>query len=376
MLHYLIMKKKTIYYLGIVFSVLMGILFTVFSVFALIPPSLPALKSDSFIPKSIGISSMEYISIGGVRQWVTIVGQDITKPVLLYLHGGPGSPETVWFLEYNYALTKDFVVVLWEQRGAGKSFTKAVTPESMTIEQFILDTHEMTAFLKKRFITPKIYLFGHSWGAMLGMLAAQRYPEDYYAFIAAGLPVDLKKSEIIGYNWVLSNSIKSGNAQAVTELTQIGMPMNGEYGGGISAMEVERKWVMEMGGAMYGKSAFPILSKVLLFSGAYTLEDKLRYVLGAEFSLKYLWPSILALNLKNKVKSLKIPVYILQGTHDYQTPYPAAKEFYQQLKAPVKKFITFTNSAHWVLLEESQAVYDILTGTVLKNTLPIKKAKK
>ncbi|NPV01237.1 MAG: alpha/beta hydrolase [Brevinematales bacterium] len=369
------MKKKTVYYLGIVFSVLMGILFTVFSVFAIIPPALPTPKTDSFIPKSIGISSMEYISIGGVRQWVTIVGQDITKPVLLYLHGGPGSPETVWFLEYNYKLTKDFVVVLWEQRGAGKSFTKAVTPESMTIEQFILDTHEITGYLKKRFITPKVYLFGHSWGAMLGMLVAQSYPGDYYAFIAAGLPVDLKKSELVSYKWVLSNAIKYGNDNAVTELTRIGAPTNGEYGGGIAAMEIERKWVMEMGGAMKGKSAFPILSKVLLFSGAYTLEDKLRYILGAEFSLKYLWPSIVALNLKNKVKSLRIPFYILQGTHDYQTPYPAAKEFFQQVKAPLKKFITFTNSAHWVLLEESETVYDVLTGTVLKDTLPIKKAK-
>jgi pimeloyl-ACP methyl ester carboxylesterase len=376
MLHYLNMKKKTLYYSGIVLTVMMGIIFVIFSVFALIPPALPALKPDTPISRNIGISSMEYISIGGVRQWAAILGQDITKPVLLVLHGGPGSPETAFFLEYNYNLTREFVVVLWEQRGAGKSFTKAVTPESMTIEQFLTDTYEMTAFLKKRFLTPKIYLLGHSWGAILGMLAAQRHPEDYYAFIAAGLPTDIKKSELIGYKWALSNAVSSGNKSAVEELSAIGMPTNGIYGGGVAAMEIERKWVMELGGAMYGKSAFPILSKVLLFCGAYTLEDKLRYVLGAEFSIEHLWESIISINLRTQVKSLKIPVYILQGTHDFQTPHQLAKEFYQQLNAPLKRFISFTNSAHWVLLEEPEAAYNVLTGTVLKETFPAKKVKK
>lgn len=37
------------------------------------------------------INEGRYISINGIMQWVTIKGNK-TKPVILFLHGGPGSP--------------------------------------------------------------------------------------------------------------------------------------------------------------------------------------------------------------------------------------------------------------------------------------------
>ncbi len=39
-----------------------------------------------------GINGTKYVNINGTEQWINIYGQDKDKPVLLYLHGGPGSP--------------------------------------------------------------------------------------------------------------------------------------------------------------------------------------------------------------------------------------------------------------------------------------------
>ena len=38
-----------------------------------------------------GINESMYIDVNGTKQWINIYGEDIGNPVLLYLHGGPGS---------------------------------------------------------------------------------------------------------------------------------------------------------------------------------------------------------------------------------------------------------------------------------------------
>src|SRR5210317_557408 len=69
------------------------------------------------------ISTIEKINLGGVEQYLIIRGADSTKPMILYLHGGPGSPEIAFMKETNQDIENDFVMVYWEQRGAGKSYS-------------------------------------------------------------------------------------------------------------------------------------------------------------------------------------------------------------------------------------------------------------
>ena len=78
-------------------------------------------KNGKIIPGSI--STIEKVTLGGIEQYMIIRGADSTKPVMLYLHGGPGSPEIAFMKETNTELEKDFVMVYWEQRGAGKSYS-------------------------------------------------------------------------------------------------------------------------------------------------------------------------------------------------------------------------------------------------------------
>ncbi|MCP4396729.1 MAG: alpha/beta hydrolase [bacterium] len=77
---------------------------------------------------------------------------DTSKPVLLFLHGGPGVPSSPWATWNNFQaeLEANFVVVHWDQHGAGKSFSEALTPEDMHMENFVSDTLVLTDILRER----------------------------------------------------------------------------------------------------------------------------------------------------------------------------------------------------------------------------------
>jgi hypothetical protein len=74
----------------------------------------------AIVPGSAAV--LEPVRLGGVDQWILVRGRDRTKPVLLFLHGGPGMPAMFLAHAWQRALEEDFVVVHWDRRGAGKSF--------------------------------------------------------------------------------------------------------------------------------------------------------------------------------------------------------------------------------------------------------------
>jgi pimeloyl-ACP methyl ester carboxylesterase len=98
-----------------------------------------------------------------------IKGMNRSNPVLLWVHGGPGMPDYFLAEQYPTGLEDLFTVVWWEQRGAGLSFASDIPPSTMTVDQFISDTYEVTDYLRERFGQEKIYLLGHSWGSFIGI---------------------------------------------------------------------------------------------------------------------------------------------------------------------------------------------------------------
>src|SRR4051812_42349268 len=52
-----------------------------------------------------------WLEIGGIPQWVTIRGQDDTNPVVLVLHGGPGSAMSQLAFKTTPGWEQDFTIV-------------------------------------------------------------------------------------------------------------------------------------------------------------------------------------------------------------------------------------------------------------------------
>jgi pimeloyl-ACP methyl ester carboxylesterase len=77
----------------------------------------------------------EYLPFDGAKLYLQVRGADRTAPVLLWLHGGPGGAERPLFRYFNGGLERHFVVVYWDQRGAGRSFDAKADPDSANITQ-------------------------------------------------------------------------------------------------------------------------------------------------------------------------------------------------------------------------------------------------
>jgi predicted alpha/beta-fold hydrolase len=117
------------------------------------------------------VSEKVWIEINGIKQGMFIRGENPQNPVILYLHGGPGTPllQFIEYLEKSERLEKYFTVCYWDQRGAGMTYSKSTDISTMTAEQMVEDTREVTKYLKSRFGQDKIYLFGHSWDHTLAL---------------------------------------------------------------------------------------------------------------------------------------------------------------------------------------------------------------
>lgn len=307
-----------------------------------------------------------FLEINGRKQGVFLQSKHKNQPVLLFLHGGPGSPEIAFTEKYPTGLDTLFTVCWWEQRGSGISYSKKISQKEMTIEQMILDTVELTHYLQNRFGQDKIYLMGHSWGSLLGVLTIQQYPQLYHAYIGIGQVVQQDRSERLAYTYMLEEFRKLHDKKMVCKLEKYPIEQGAKIS--FSYLNVRSNGMNKLGiGVMRNMtSMLAMIAMVLKYKG-YTLADKLNFARGSSFSIKCLWDYVLQLDVIKQVPSLQVPVYIFQGKYDYQVSYVLAKEFATALKAPLKGFYTFENSAHSPCFEEPEKMCDLLRVDVLAN---------
>ncbi len=109
-----------------------------------------------------------FVPLGGIQQWITIRGGDRSNPVLLFLHGGPGDAQSALTSVYS-PLEKNFVLIQWDQRGAGRTLGHS-NPEHQetSLPRLVEDGIELTKYIRRYLHTNKILLVGHSWGSFLG----------------------------------------------------------------------------------------------------------------------------------------------------------------------------------------------------------------
>jgi len=333
-------------------------------------------KSEPFLdengkPLAGSLSEKIRVKINGVEQGMFIKSKNINNPVLLFLHGGPGMPEYWLTQTYPTGLEEHFTVVWWEQRGAGLSYSPDIPAETMTAEQFISDTLTVTDYLRQRFGKEKIYLMAHSWGSYIGIQAAARAPELYYAYIGMGQISYQIKSEQLAYEYALAYYKKNGNTDMVQRLEAapptLTVPLPAAY-------DSLRDEYMHGAGIGTTHAMRSVITGIFLPSWQfreYTLGEKINLWRGKIFSRSpdfNLWDKMQATDLTRQVTKLDIPVYFLEGLYDYTCAYPLAKEYFEKVNAPVKGFYTFENSAHSPLFEEPEKVLKILQEDVLTGT--------
>jgi pimeloyl-ACP methyl ester carboxylesterase len=300
---------------------------------------------------AIGINMLEQVELGGVKQWISIRGVNAKNPVLLFLHGGPGSANIAKLRLQVPELEKHFVVVNWDQRGAGKSFSFFADPAALKREQMVLDAHELVGLLKQRFGVEKIYLLGFSWGTVLGLSLAEQYPDDFEAFISVSQVVDYRTGEQMSLAYVREAAQKAGNAQAVAELASVDPAYTSPDWQ--NQLATQRKWLLYFGGVYHTTSRYSHEIGMMLNAPEYSFAEVALWPMSSSNALKAMWPALMSLDFSESVPVVRCPVYFFVGRHDYNSPWQLTEAYYQALNAPARKrLVWFENSAHDIFFDE------------------------
>ncbi len=309
-----------------------------------------------FVPDSI--AEVSYLRLGGVDQWVMIRGESVANPALIILHGGPGMTEMRLFRHFAAELEKSFTVVSWDQRGTGKSFSRKIPKESMTVEQFISDLDELVDAVRRRLGKKKVVLFGHSWGSALGVLYASRFPEKVLAYVGSGQIGDWPKGEASSYAFALGEAQRHHDRRALRQLGAIGPPPHDA-----GKLMVERTWVSRFEGHASGKALWG-LGRVLLGGPESSILDLPNFLRGFRFSLDTMWAEVSALNLEKLVPALKVPVFVLVARHDHFVPPENSVAWFDALSAPAKQLVWFEESGHEPFVDEPARFTSVMASVV------------
>ena len=318
------------------------------------------------ISSTDGINSIEKVRLGGLEQWIQIRGRDKSKPILLFLHGGPGFPQMP-FAHLNAELEQHFVVVQWDQRGAGKSYSSSVPDSSMRVAQFVSDAHELVQMLLARFGADKCYLVAHSWGSLFGALLAAEYPELFFAYVGIGQTVDLPQTEQVLYEFALNSARNERNDKAIAELERIGPPPHSD-----ANHKVMTKWVDHYAEREHPSLSRTRMARLALESPAYSWIDLIKIPLGVRYSFQRLWKEIFyETSLFKQAPGIDVPVYFFLGRHDKVVTSDVAQRYFDVLDAPRgKQIVWFEDSGHWPHFEESEKYRKTLIDRVLGDNVP------
>lgn len=367
MIPHLLTGLKIMIGFHIVILVLSGVLLAGLWVLSPGKPQHLTDKNGKIIPGSF--SEKIRVPIGGISQGIFIRSRDTTLPVLLYVHGGPAFPNYFLIEKENPRLEDFFTVCYWEQRGGGLSYQADMDPASITFDRLTEDALEVTQYLRNRFHQEKIYILAHSGGTPIALKAVQKMPGWFQAYIGMAQVTHQIKSEREAFRWMVDSLEAAGNQEAVARLKAFSV-MDSDQALVSFFRSVDRdKTMHELGvGTMHRMKSifFDIFVPVWTCRG-YTLGEKWD-IWKSKFTFLPKTPlteTLILTDFAGQVPELQVPVYLISGKYDKTVSYDLSKAYLQKLKAPLKGFYTFPESAHSPLFEEPARFRKILKEDVL-----------
>lgn len=327
--------------------------------FASTPPIVDS--NGQQIPNAI--ASLEKVTINDSDQWITIRGQNKENPVLLFLSGGPGGSQLVTERRALGKLEESFIVVNWDQPGAGKSYN-AVDQKALTVDRYVNDGLALAAYLRDRFQKEKIFLLGESWGSALGVWMIQKEPDLFYAFGGTGQMVAFLENDLKCYQFAIDQARERGDTKKIQALEKQGPPPY--YGKGTALKE--SAFLLETFRYMnadpdISDDGFNTLQD--LAGHEYGLLDKVNWFRGLLYTLDIVYPQLWEVDFRIQAPALEIPVFFLIGRHDVNAPPDLTEAYYQILKAPKKELIWFERSGHNPWVTEADLFSEVLVDRFL-----------
>ena len=313
-----------------------------------------------------GVQESFEATLGGARQAVSVRGADSANPILLFVHGGPGSVEMPMAWTFQRPWEDYFTVVQWDQRGAGKSYAlndpDALAP-TMTLERYRDDAIELIELLCRRYGKRKVVLMGHSFGSAVGLAVAAKRPDLLHAYVGVGQAIDFRENERVGMAWTLAQARERGNDEAARAIEALRpYPDAGAFV--IDKADAWRRWSIGWGALAAYRGNADFYFDATKLSPEYTAADRKAWGAGSAFSVATLWPKLADVSFQD-LHEVDVPLVFFLGRHDYTVPAPIAAAWMEEVRAPHKQVVWFEHSAHLPMVEEPGRVFAALLQDVL-----------
>ena len=298
-----------------------------------------------------GIESLEQVSIGDSRQWVSIRGLHRDNPVLLFIHGGPGTPMMPMAWAYQTPWEDFFTVVQWDQRGVGKNASTS-DPQSLLAtlsnDRILDDAEVMLGWVRTRLKKEKVIVMGYSYGTSIGLALAQRRPDWVSVYVGVGQVSGSGEDYL--YARLLALAEKAGDPAALAELRALA-PYPGVQPP-IEKILTVRKWARRYNGGWYGKPTFDLMFSLDEWAPEYSQADVDAQRAATQRFTRNLTGGRGGGKPLSSLTRQRVPVIVIQGRHDLHTPYEPARTFFETIEAPHKRFITLERAAHAPMFEQ------------------------
>jgi pimeloyl-ACP methyl ester carboxylesterase len=282
-----------------------------------------------------GIYEARFVDIGGTPQWITIRGRDRRSPVLLFVHGGPGSPYTPfnsWLLEWE----QHFTLVQWDQRGGGRTFMRNGTEGCgrINLDQLASDGVELAEFLRTYLEVQKLVLLGSSVGSLTGAICVRRRPDLFSAYVGANQSGP--SSQPVKFALTKQAALKTKNRKGLTLLDR----MDADHSSWTIEQyrALDRLAVKESPGVP--NIIYDLMLPALLWNPEYSLREIRAIQKGMDFSIRELFRELMAVDVNTLGHRFDLPFFIFQGDGDILTPSVTARAYFDSISAPHKAFVT------------------------------------
>ena len=309
-------------------------------------------------------SEKSFINLGGEEQYVEIIATDKTNPVLIFIHGGPGWPQTPSIRAFNSEIARHFTMVIWEQRGAGQSFMRNPNPTGMNFEQFVADANQLTDLMRKRFSKRKIYLVGYSWGSAIGLTLAERQPEKFQAYIGIGQMVNMALGMEYSQEWIRKKAKKAEDAPTLERLAKLKNPPKEFCSTQFECFMEQYVALSKYNGHIYDPK---INEKIIAKTARYKDYEKYDWIKPFNFSWRKLQFDLETFDAR-KIKKLEIPIYLFLGRHDHNVPSVLAADYVRGIDAPKKVVVWIENAGHPVMEEGGDVFNDRFVQEILNES--------
>jgi proline iminopeptidase len=325
------------------------------------------------IDPSTGVDELFKAEIGGIQQWIHARGVHRSDPILLYVHGGPGTAMMPFEGLFQHPLEDHFIVVHWDQRGVGKTYRENPYldyPASVTYERMVQDTSEMIDLLRGRYGKDQVIVLGHSWGSMIGLGLLEKRSDGIAAYVGTGQLIDALRGQAIGYTVTLAEAKKQNNSRAVRALESIAPYPESLSTANDPKVSVLQEWQQSFGFGVSRRhkgSVMKVLLTHALRSPEYSFLDLVAFLDDGGKR----WPSlnreIYAFNTSKFDSSYQIPMFLMLGRHDWLTPSTVATDWLESIQAPIKRIFWFEDSAHSPMVDEPE----LFAQTLIREVRPL-----